>query len=870
MSRQQGREQRYDQTTKRKRQERLQTGPKQEKEITQFVQDFIPIKDIKNGIIEMTDGRFIKILEIEPINFSLRSAAERNNIIYNFAGFLNIGNVKMQFKSITKKADTEKHIQLLKRDMETETNEKTKEMSKSYIQLVRDVGSKEALTRRFFLIFEYEPPNRGSKAYEYNEVFKILNNVAAAANSYLSQCGNAVIQPANEDQYLGEILYMFFNRRSSMSESFQQRVKRVMEDTMASKNRILGRDEVPAIPPVNYIAPRGLDLKHANYIIMDGMYYTYLYIKGKNGYPSNVYGGWISGLVNAGEGVDVDVHMRKETNRSLVLESISRKIRLNSVKARDISDTQTDFEEIRDAIRSAYYIKEGMNSGGQDLHYLSILITISAPTLSLLWDRKREVEDMVKAREFGVADCKFYQEQAFLSTMPINKLDKGIERKAKRNFLTYDAASTYMFTAFEMCDDNGILLGVNAANSSLCIIDIFNSKIYKNANMCILGTSGSGKTFTMQLIALRMRMRGIQVFIIAPLKGHEFKRACKNIGGTYVKISSGSPDSINVMEIRVPDTSARGILEEEEEPDNECLLVNKISQLNTFFSLMIPDMTNEEAQLLDEAIVECYARRGITHDNESVYIPGTKELREPPILGELYEILNESEYTRRLSIIVNKFVNGSAISFNRHTNVDMTNKYIVVDISKLDEKMLAGGMFIALDYIWDKAKEDCTQKKAIFIDETWKLIGANSNKYAANFVLEIFKIIRGYGGSAIAATQDLGDFFALEDGKYGKGIVNNSKTKILLNMEYDEVEFVKDKLKLSKSECRSIVNFKRGQALISANNNKVPVIVKPSPLEESLITTDRAQLAAQVEEKKAAALKKKKQEADRKLLKENE
>lgn len=139
------------------------------------------------------------------------------------------------------------------------------------------------------------------------------------------------------------------------------------------------------------------------------------------------------------------------------------------------------------------------------------------------------------------------------------------------------------------------------------------------------------------------------------------------------------------------------------------------------------------------------------------------------------------------------------------------------------------------------------------------LIGASSNKYAAEFVLEVFKIIRGYGGAAIAATQDLSDFFALEDGKYGRGIVNNSKTKIILNLEPDEAEAVRDCMKLSRTEIRSILQFERGQALIATNNNKVPVIVKPSETEKALITTDRSELAAQAEAKKQEALRKEKQ-----------
>lgn len=868
MPRRQLQEQNQDQVIQRRsRQENKNVSTKVEKEVTQYVQDFIPIKDIRNGIIETTDGRYLKMLEIEPINFMLRSAEEQNNIIYNFAAWLKIAHIKLQFKSITRKADSEKHIELLKRDMLDETNEQTKELSKAYIKLIRDVGAQEALTRKFYIIMEYEPYSNQKASNEYAEIYQNLQTAAQTARSYFNQCGNSVIVPKNEDQHIGEMLYTFFNRRSSLEETFQSRVQRVVTDTMKVRNRIMGKDEVPAIPVINYISPRGLDMTHTNYIIMDGMYYTFLYLKGEQGYPSRVHAGWMSSLINAGEGVDVDIHFEKE-DHGRAIEAISRKIRLNKVKMKDTFDTNSDYEELRDSIMSGYYIKEKMTSGNEDLFYMSTIITINAPTLEKLQWKKRELQNTLRAQDMVSGDCRFYQEQALLSVMPILKLDKNIKRKAKRNVTTSGAASTYMFTAFEMSDDNGILLGVNQHNSSLCIIDIFNSKVYKNANLCILGTSGSGKTFTEQLMALRMRMRGIQVFILAPLKGHEFRRAAVNIGGVYIKISAGSPHCINIMEIRVADKSSDELIEGEGALTEDSILSKKMQQLNTFFSLLIPDMTNEEEQLLDEAVIETYARKGITHDNDSIFIPGTNQLREMPILGDLYQVLCESELTRRLSIIINRFVNGSASSFNHQTNVDLSNKYIVMDISELKGKLLPVGMFIALDYVWDKTKEDRTKKKAIFIDETWMLIGASSNKYAAEFVLEVFKIIRGYGGAAIAATQDLGDFFALEGGKYGKGIVNNSKTKIILNLEYDEAMFVKEALKLSKAEFRNILNFERGQALISSNNNKVPVVIKPSETEQALITTDRAELAAQAEKAKAAAAKARKQEEDKRMLEE--
>ena len=274
-----------------------------------------------------------------------------------------------------------------------------------------------------------------------------------------------------------------------------------------------------------------------------------------------------------------------------------------------------------------------------------------------------------------------------------------------------------------------------------------------------------------------------------------------------------------------------------------------------FFSLLIPDMNNEEEQMLDEALIRTYAKFGITHENDSLYLSKSSfppRLKTMPTIGDLHEELLTNPMTQRLAVIISRFVTGSAQSFNQQTNVDLTNKYIVLDLSELKGKLLPVGMFIALDYVWDTVKADRTKKKAIMIDEIWQLIGANSNRMAAEFCLTIFKTIRGFGGAAISATQDLSDFFGLEDGKYGRAIINNSKNKIILNLEPDEAKTVQEVLKLTKTELRSITQFERGEALICSNNNKVPVVIKASKEEQEMITTDRAELEAILKEKSSS------------------
>ena len=816
----------------------------------EFVQDFIPIKDINYGVIETTDGRYIKILEIEPINFMLRSSEEQFGIISSFASWLKISPMRLQFKSITRKADSDKHVAMVRKELEDEENEQCKQLGEGYLKLIKDVGSREALTRRFFLIFQYEDMHR-TDSDDIGKIYGALQTAEHTARAYFLQCGNSILQPKDPDEATAEILYMFFNRRSCVDEPFSSRVNRVVVDTMVAKNKIIGIDPVPHIKMVNFLAPRGISLKHSNYIVMDGLYYSFLYIKG-DGYPSAVRAGWMSSLINAGEGIDVDVHLRRE-NRSKTIDKVAQRIRLNRTKLRSMQDTSTDYEELTNSIQSGYFIKNGIANNNEDLFYMSVFITISAKSYDELMWRKQQMTDMLKSMDMFTSDCRFKQEAAFKSVMPFLSIVPFLEKKSQRNVLTSGAASTYMFTSFEMSDDTGVLLGVNRHNNSLCIVDLFNTKKNKNANLNLLGTSGAGKTFTMQLLALRMRMRGIQCYILAPIKGHEFRRACNHIGGQYIKLSPGSPHCINVMEIRHTLTPEMELIDELDYSEPTSMLAQKVQQLMIFFSLLIPDMSNEEEQLLDEALIRTYADFGITHDNDSLYID--KEANPPvmkkmPILGDLHKNLLGNKMTERIAVIVSRFVTGSAQSFNQQTNVDLTNKYIVLDLSELKGKLLPVGMMIALDYVWDNIKADITKKKAILIDEIWQLIGVASNKNAAEFCLTIFKTIRGFGGAAISATQDLSDFFSLEDGKYGRAIINNSKNKIILNLEPDEARYVQDVLKLTKTEIRSITRFERGEALVYSNNNKVPVVIKASKEEQEMITTDRAELEAILKERK--------------------
>lgn len=805
-------------------------------------EDFIPVRDIRNGIIETTDGRYLRVIEVEPINFLLRNISEQKNIVASFASWMKISPVKVQIKVLTKKADIGKHLNTIEREMEAEDNPKCRDLQLDYYHLIQTIGSREAITRRFLVIFEYEAVT--NRKPEYAEIVSALETAVQTARQYFLHCDNAVVAHEDENIFLMEVLYTIFNRATCEVKPVE---KRVRELQAARKDTDIS---VP-VPLKSVLAPESIDLTRGSYVVMDGFYHAYLIVP-SDGYNPRVVAGWTSILVNAGEGIDVDFFFSREP-KERIQAKLGQQIRINRSRLKDTSDTNTDFDDFESAIRSGYFLKEGL-ANYEDFYYCNTLVTVTADTLENLEWRISEVRRLMISQDMDIRICRFRQEQALLSILPFCKLDKKLFEASKRNMLTSSAASCYPFTSFEMSDENGILLGVNQHNNSLVIVDIFNSRVYKNANMVLLGTSGAGKTFTLQLIALRMRRKSTQVFIIAPLKGHEFLRACNNIGGEFISISPASKQCINVCEIRKQDLSANQLIDGV--VNENSILAKKIQQLHIFFSLLIPDINHEERQLLDEALIRTYAKKGITHNNESLIDPDHPDrYREMPLLGDVYEILMESPETKRMGNILNRLVNGSAKTFNQHTNVQLDNLYTVLDISELTGELLPVGMFVALDYVWDKAKEDRTKEKAIFIDEAWELIGDddtsnpnNAKALAGEWVQEIFKIIRGYGGAAVAATQDIGD---LDRSRFGKGILNVAKTKIILNLEDDEARRVQSILHLSDAEIMSITRFERGQGLISTNSNHITVSFKASPLEKQLITTDRMELNQILQEKMA-------------------
>ena len=412
------------------------------------------------------------------------------------------------------------------------------------------------------------------------------------------------------------------------------------------------------------------------------------------------------------------------------------------------------------------------------------------------------------------------------------KNHEDIKEVSKRNVLTQGLVSTYPFISSSIFDENGIYIGTNIYNNSLVFIDRYDTNKYKNANLSIFGTSGAGKSFYTKLLILRNILLGIEQYVIDPER--EYFKLCEKLGGTMLKIGPTSNTYINILDIR----------QESIEENERGYLATKIGKLIGFFNLIFGELDEEEKAILEDKIIECYAQKGITFDDESLYKKEEEKItitkifktsQDMPILEDLYKLLASDPKTTIFKTKLIPFIKGSLKFFNQYTNVELNKKLIVADVYDLGEENLQYGMYIFTELFWDKIKINRKVKKAIYLDEIWRLIGVTSNKNVASFIYKIFKTIRKYGGSAVAITQDISDLFSLENGIYGKSILNNSSIKTFFSLEEENIKILAGYSNLSEKEKVEIKSLKRGECLMFAGENHILTKIESNNFEKEII-----------------------------------
>ncbi len=574
----------------------------------------------------------------------------------------------------------------------------------------------------------------------------------------------------------------------------------------------------------DFIAPSSIELNSSYFRLGTRMARTfYVY-----GYPRQLYTGWLSALVNLDEVMDVSMFIYPVESQ-VVLENLRKKV--TQLEAGIQIDA--DKGRVRDpgkqaAILDAEEMRDKLQVGEERFFRFGFYFTLYASSMEELDFVSHKVESLLGQQLVYSKPATSQQEQGLNATVP----QFTDQLQIRRNMSTGAISTSFPFTSADLSQDNGILYGINMHNSGLVIFDRFS---LENGNSVVFAKSGAGKSFTVKLEAIRSMMMGTEIFIIDP--ENEYERMCDAVAGAYVRLSLNSATRINPFDLpQVVDT---------EEADNA--LRSNLITLHGLLRLMMggaqaqmmqgtgtqmiaPALTPVEESDLDAALIETYARAGITNDPLTHTSP-------PPTVADLYDTLLHMGGTGpQLAQRLRKYTSGTfAGIFSQQSNIDINNPLVVFNIRDLEDELRPVAMYIVLNYIWNKTKSDL-KRRILIVDEAWQLM-----KYedSANFMFSLAKRARKYNLGITTITQDVEDFMG---SRMGRAIVANASMQFLLKQSPSAVDVLADVFKLTAEEKKRLSQFPVGQGLFFAGQNHVHIQVVASPTETGLITTNPNQV----------------------------
>ena len=559
------------------------------------------------------------------------------------------------------------------------------------------------------------------------------------------------------------------------------------------------------------------------------MYYSTLLVINYNREYNDLI---LKNIIDSNLNINISIFYEKQDTYKII-KDLTYHIGNVGIDLQGFSESRQDIDIAAFSYNDAKYIRKEIQINNEDLYFLYIYINVFSQDKKDLEYTLNKIEGLLQSKGMQTRRAYFRQEQAFKACLPLFNNNKDIKEVSRRNILTNGLLATYPFITSSIYDENGIFIGTNINNNSMVFIDKYDNNKYKNANMCIFGTSGAGKSYFTKLLILRYRLLGIEQYVIDPER--EYTILCENLEGTLLKIGPNSNTYINIFDIR----------EESLEETQNGFLASKISKLMGFFNLIFGTLDEEEKAILEQKIIITYNLKGITFDDESLYKNAEnnklkikkefKNTKDMPILEDLYKVLEKDSNTNKMRIKLIPFVKGSLNYFNNYTNIELENKLIIADIYELGEENLKYGMYLFTELFWDKIKKNRNIKKSIYLDEIWRLIGVTSNKEVASFIYKIFKTIRKYGGSAVAITQDVSDLFSLEDGIYGRSILNNSSVKTFFSLEEENLNILQKYENISDKEKIEIKSLKRGEALMIVGDNHIVTKIESSEYENKIV-----------------------------------
>lgn len=563
------------------------------------------------------------------------------------------------------------------------------------------------------------------------------------------------------------------------------------------------------------IAPSSIEI-HASHFRLGTKYGRTIYIYG---YPREIYTGWLSSLINFDEVLDVSMFIYPVESQ-VVLNNLRKKVtQLEASMSINNERGRVRDPAMEAAIQDAEELRDQLQVGAERFFRFGLYVTLYADSLDELSFVQHKIETLFGQQLIFSKVASSQQEQGLNSSIP----QMTDQLQIRRNMNTGAISTSFPFTSADLTQDKGVLYGINMHNNGLVIFDRFS---LENANMVVFAKSGAGKSFTVKLEALRSMMTGSEVIIIDP--ENEYQKLSEAVGGSYIRLSLNADTRINPFDLpRVIDS---------DEAD-DALRANLVT-LHGLFRLMLGGtqvspqgipmsaLNPAEEADLDQALIDTYARAGITSDPLTHNSP-------PPTIAELYDtLLHMGGSGPSLAQRLRKYTTGTfAGIFSQQSNVDINNPMVVFNIRDLEDELRPVAMYIVLSHIWNITRTD-QKKRMLIVDEAWQLMKYDDS---ANFLFSLAKRARKYYLGLTTITQDVEDFMS---SKMGRAIVANSSMQLLLKQSSSAVDVLSDVFKLTDEEKKRLANFPIGQGLFFAGQNHVHIQIVASETEESLITTN--------------------------------
>ncbi len=803
------------------------------------VQDFIPVQDIRNGIVQTLDNRYIDIIEVLPIDYYDAPELAKIEIMREFQALYEGGPCKIVIKLLSDIFNPEKLLTNIKKESGRFHEEKTNKALDAYIEHITKSCGLNTITNRYFIIYEYEGDSEGKKSRDFDTIIDQMLETENYIRGIMEQCSTICLNPETEKRTEAtlEFLYYYFNRQTSRHESMQSRLMRMKNDYQSFNYEF---DDNKNIRVADVIGPKGLWFCSRTYAYMDGSYYGYMGVM-PDSYPELVSGGWIN-VFNYSPATDIDIISTRLPYEATKLSLAGlNKMTEGSWKRYVNKNKQEKADKVLNKYNNNYYVYDRMKNRGEQLMNTAIIITVRANSAKHLETLMRRIKKDLGKKHIKVEMCYDCVEDYFTLTMPFLCFSKPF-RRLKHNMLSSQMRTVFCMTNYEIYDPEGYWLGINADTGAAVCPNNFNTTRYKNGNMVLIGTSGAGKTFTQQVIGTRSFFNGQRVFSIIPVKGYEYEDGCKMVDGTFIRYYPGSDDCVNIMELRPEGEFDRSIFDKEDKDVAKAKNGSLVAKKTTMLIIWLQLQTHEENidptvySELQAAIPKVYEKFGITKDNNSIYDSDGK-IKKMPILGDLYEELVQHKTLEKYAkILSGTWINGNFRNMNGQTNVDLSKRYIVFDCDEryIGANLLPCCLFSSFDFVNTSVAENPLSKDMVILDEVWKMLELPS---CAEQVKSMIKLIRGYGGYVLLATQEINDFINHSNG-YGTSVLSNTEIKIILNMNNNELPLVKEPIGLTDEECNKIKKFDRGEILFISKKDRAYVKVLSSSMEEYTFTTD--------------------------------